>query len=1103
MKKNTIPGHIFSSFKILFSPALKLSDHGRCSGGVVVLIKRSIINFVTVLTHRFDNIIAIKLKGLYSDTNKDTVLISAYIPPYNSPYYNNTDYSNGIVMLEQFIHNIHCSHFGSNIILCGDLNARISNIQPIEECERVSKYVDNLNTLYCYDMEKCTYSRKSEDVSTNGFGKSLIEMCAGFGLIVLNGINKFDASDTFTFISPHGNSVNDYFIVSEALFNNCANMCVHDRIESWHMPIALKLQIDEQCIPDCTKEIKYDRIVWENEKVPIYQEVIASTEIKNKIEHFKSLTPLDVINSILSFCDVIKECAMNMNKTITIKTGILKHKNKWFDQECKDRRTIVKASLRRYRSNRDDNERKTEYTNNRKEYKKLCKEKKSSHSAIKISTLYANINKPSFWDDLRSVFPKSINVNSIDTHQWYTFFKALFQITRPIPSICTEPPSLYPHINTDVATCILNKPITEEDVRHSIESLKKGKSPGPDNIVNEMLICAIDAATPFFASSFQAIFVQGIFLSDWGRSIIIPIHKKGDINSCDNYRPISLTSLVSKVYTNILNKRLTSYADAMNIIPEEQAGFRAGYSTIDHIFSLYAMITRQFSKNQKLYVAFIDYRKCFDSINREALFNVLERNGIRGNFLKAIQGIYTSLLSCVRNNGELSEYFECPIGLKQGCLLSPKLFSIFISEVSKYLDAHGKHGIQLIPGGKIIHHLLYADDNILVSDTPSGLQSKLNIIHSQSERLGLEVNLDKTKIIVFRKGGYLGRHESWHYGETQIEIVNAYSYLGVDFTTRMSFTSSTLPFVAKAKKASFEILRALYALECCNLHVFLKLFDSKVQPILSYGSELWGMGDNPEIEMVHTISLKRFLNVSAHCSNTTIYGDTGRYPLSICHKIKSIKYWFRLLKLPQSRINRQAYDMLYKLSETGKYNWVSNVRDLLCQNGFGYAWLFKGVGNEPCLLKQLKQRLCDCFSQNWTAKLTNSDNFQCYSNFKSIIQTEYFLYADGYKRHLRNALIKFRMGVSEINAHRHKFSANEIMKKCPFCKLQKEDELHVIFVCPVYEHLRNALLPERYVSQRNVNHMYILFEESSVVFAKYIAAVFTVRKKLLGEERAR
>ena len=119
----------------------------------------------------------------------------------------------------------------------------------------------------------------------------------------------------------------------------------------------------------------------------------------------------------------------------------------------------------------------------------------------------------------------------------------------------------------------------------------------------------------------------------------------------------------------------------------------------------------------------------------------------------------------------------------------------------------------------------------------------------------MEVNLDKTKIIVFRKGGHLSRFENWHYNHIPIEVVNTYNYLGITFSTRMSFINMCLPLIAKAKRSINEILFSLRTLSHFDLSIFLKLFDSKIFPILSYGCELWGLHNLIEIERVHLYAL--------------------------------------------------------------------------------------------------------------------------------------------------------------------------------------------------------------------------------------------------------
>ena len=1098
MEKNTLPTYLFTNFVVKFSPALKLSSYqGRCSGGVIVMFKKLLLKSVTItdIIHDFENIIAFKL--CHSSLAKDIVFLSAYIPPYSSPFYDSVPYDNGISILDECICSIQAVYPDCDYVICGDLNARISSIQPVEECEMTSRYLDDNNCLSFLNQEVCAYIRKSEDNVINGYGKLLVELCASFGLIVVNGFNKVDPFGSFTFVAPQGNSVVDYFLVSENLISACDKLTIDDRVESWHMPIVLTLRLPF-CTspPPSTRVVHSERFVWDQTKTSVFTTSLNSQEdIQDLLSLFDKCKD-DVETCITSLTKILLSAAECMKRSYKFKTGVSKTKSDWYDSECYEYKRKVRKSLRKYRERRCE-EAKLIYVYNRRMYKKLLKQKQYDYNKNKLSSLFQSLNKPNdFWKQVRSIIHSKRNAtNNIDINDWYTHFLGIFSVQKPTPPICNEPINMY--VNDPNVNIILNSPITEVEVRSSIEASKRNKSPGPDKISNEMLATALELISPLLTDLFQQLFENSTFPSEWRKSIIVPVHKKGDINSCDNYRPISLTSLVSKIFTSIMNKRLIAFSDACNIIPEEQAGFREGYCTIDHMFSLYAMVQKQFMNDRKLYVCFIDYRKCFDFIDRNALFHVLESNGINGKMLDMIKCMYSSVLATVRNNSEFSDCFECPIGLRQGCKISPTMFSIFMTEVSRFLNADGKHGIQFIACKAIIFHLFYADDALLVSNTPTGLQNQLNILHSQSVRLGLEVNLDKTKIIVFRKGGYLGKYEKWHLNGNKIEIVNSYSYLGLDFTTRMSFPSSTLSMVAKARKACNDILRSLNTLNCYNLNIFMKLFDAKIAPILSYGSELFGLNEISDIESVHLYALKRFLNVSIHCSNARVYADTGRYPLSITHKVKCTKFWLRLMKMSPNRICRQAFDMLSVMGGKGHTNWVTSVRDLLCQNGFGIVWMSKEVGNEKVFLNILKERLRDCFIQGWHSKMSASDKFTCFYSFKSFIQPERFLSDNNLGRKYRNALVKFRLGVSEINCHKYRFSLNRNKLFCPFCSSVKEDEFHVIFVCPKFEDLRSLLLPSNLLSRRNVNSMYILLANNNTSLGKYLFSVCERRRCLI------
>ena len=143
----------------------------------------------------------------------------------------------------------------------------------------------------------------------------------------------------------------------------------------------------------------------------------------------------------------------------------------------------------------------------------------------------------------------------------------------------------------------------------------------------------------------------------------------------------------------------------------------------------------------KVYVAFTDYQKAFDRVNSECLLACLRDKGLSRKMLNINRSMYESVLCYVRAGYDYSDLYECPTGVKQGCLLSPKLFCLFIKEVAEELRSDGQHGIKLTTLIEEIFSLLFADDVVLVSHTVLGLQSQLNVLIRAYSRRGRTVNL--------------------------------------------------------------------------------------------------------------------------------------------------------------------------------------------------------------------------------------------------------------------------------------------------------------------------------------------------------------------------
>jgi hypothetical protein len=295
-----------------------------------------------------------------------------------------------------------------------------------------------------------------------------------------------------------------------------------------------------------------------------------------------------------------------------------------------------------------------------------------------------------------------------------------------------------------------------------------------------------------------------------------------------------------------------------------------------------------------------------------------------------------------------------------------------------------------------------------------------------------------------------------------------------------------------------DILRSLWKVGCNDIQVFLNLFDIQVQPALTYSAEVWGMYDSSQIEKVHMYACKKLLSVSQKTPNTLIYGELGRYPLHINAQIKAIKYWLRLVEMADDRIPKAAYNKLKELNDKDKDTWVGGIKSCLCRNGFGNVWMFQEVGNKNAFLRVFKQRLIDCFAQNWQDKIHNSQRLSKYGEIKNIFVQEHYLSLPIEKR-FRDTIARLRMGVNELASNKYRYSPNIQLRSCPICNAVEEDEIHFIFMCKAYDCLRNDKLPAHCLTQTPSAQDYSrLFQPAYIVLlAKYCTSAFKLRNELI------
>jgi hypothetical protein len=219
--------------------------------------------------------------------------------------------------------------------------------------------------------------------------------------------------------------------------------------------------------------------------------------------------------------------------------------------------------------------------------------------------------------------------------------------------------------------------------------------------------------------------------------------------------------------------------------------------------------------------------------------------------------------------------------------------------------------------------------------------------------------------------------------------------------------------------------------------------------------------------------------------------------------IKCVKYWLKLLSLPDESLLGACYYFLYNQSLLGKTNWCSKIKEILFKYGFGWAWEDQGVPDDNLFMKMFSKRLKDCELQAWATDIQNMPKLRIYNLFKETRNQELYL-SLSIPRRLRLVLAQFRTGNHklEIEIGRHR-NLNTEDRLCKFCELSNinviEDEYHVIFHCPAYNDIRNVYLGKE-TSVANMHNFVSILKtttpENIVNLAHFISSMFKARKTL-------
>ena len=449
---------------------------------------------------------------------------------------------------------------------------------------------------------------------------------------------------------------------------------------------------------------------------------------------------------------------------------------------------------------------------------------------------------------------------------WLTHFRNLLGTHQAVEGAEKEIPAVLEDLNID------DGPFTAGEFASVKASLRQGKSAGPDGIPPEVIKnCNLDDVILEICN--QAL-MENSMPEMWSLSHIVPVPKSGDLSKPDNYRGISLTCIISKMFNRMILNRIRSAIDPH--LRDNQNGFREGRTTLAQILALRRIIEEVKRNNLAAVLCFIDFKKAFDSVHRGMMMRILKAYDVPPNLLRAIGTMYTGTRARVTTPDGNSEEFNIQTGVLQGDTLAPFLFIIVLDYALRQAikGREQELGLTIVPRRSTRHpaetltDLDYADDICLLSDNIRQAQALLTRVELECAEVGLRLNAKKTEVMTYnipKEHLPLTTTEG-----TVLKEVSDFKYLG-------AWVGSTEQDVKVRKALAWKALNGMTSVWKSNLprHIKISFFSATVESVLLYGCECWTLTQalQKSLDGCYTRMLRVALNINQgeHITNKRLY----------------------------------------------------------------------------------------------------------------------------------------------------------------------------------------------------------------------------------------
>jgi Reverse transcriptase (RNA-dependent DNA polymerase)/Endonuclease-reverse transcriptase len=1045
------PPLFLNSYKIICSKAIKNKTKGRASGGLAILYDtNSGINDFEILIS-CDMWLIIKFKSILS--KDDIIVCITYISPLK-------DYSVCMDLFQDTLTDILAQNPDSFILIGGDFNARIGNIGFCDKS--------------LHDNDSIQEFRNSCDTSINNKGNLLISTMENLGFCLLNGRCVGDMYGEYTFVDDRGQSVLDLVWVNYRTINNIKTFSVGDQFLSdhrmcivcthWKLNVGMSSQVTIH--PSKQPKVPSNKLKWNHDSKELYTHILNSTagnylppvESHNTIQYniLNSSSTTEYSDPLMYYKFILKSirhAAQNSNMIVYFSGKHRKYPNKlWFDHTCvmlnRRRRQLLRVCKREGFTDQNL----INYLNAKCEYKANVTSNKFKHRQEVMENLAKCNHSKIFWATANKFRGRSqCHPVSISKQSWEDFYDKELQGERETLVQYSSVGDEY--FDADFSIGELNKVLS---------NISNNKAPGPDGIPNEFYKNMPGVWKNHLVNLYNNTLHTEQVPTQWSEIETVTLFKKGDRSQPANYRGISLLNVILKVFTQLILYRIHEWSES--VLPEHQAGFRTRRSCVDHVFTLSSVVNLSIQKKgKKLYVAFIDFQRAFDSVSHNKLWQQLIDLGLSAKLVRILQKIYFFARMKVRTADGYTKLFEVIKGVLQGEILSPSLFSIFIQDIENIFVENNVRGV-CIDHIHELHLLAYADDLVLLADSPRNLQDKLNLLFQYCENKKLCVNTSKTQCMVFHRGSISKKLPEFYYGTSKLQTVTTYTYLGINFTSSGLFTTAVSNLSKKANSSIATVWGILTNSKMKNWESRMKIFNSISMSVLLYSSSVWSPRFLQEIEKFRIAFLKKLLKLPKCTPAYLVRLETGEDNLEYKMMIFCIRLWIKILKMPDERLPKICLKALIARdnhpNNVLKYNWATQIRMWLAKYNYEHLW----VDQDP---EKISENL------NNIVELVKSVNF--YRDIQSANKSSYNLYYKNFNHsYMGQEYLRYNVSIDKLRvicqirlmsvyfcrviSHNIKYDLDPKCV-CTICDLLECESLYHFFInCKIYKGYRVNLL---------------------------------------------